>query len=110
MDGVEITQLAGLCPVEGEGTIDGKPFYFRSRGSKWSIGIGEDPMFATEWSAGGAWGVDFEAGYMPADIAQAIIEKAAELYRVSRWDDAARARLAADISGEVQTQVVDKAD
>lgn len=104
MDGLHIEQIAGLCPVEGEGTIDNVPFYFRADGSKWRIGIGADPMMATEWSAMGFWGASpVDAGYMPADIAQAIIEKAAELYRVSRWSDVAKERLKVSLDKWVGT-------
>lgn len=35
-----IDSFGGNCPVQAEGTIDGKPFYFRARGSSWSMSIG----------------------------------------------------------------------
>ena len=30
---------SGKCPVQAEGTINGYPFYFRSRHARWSIRI-----------------------------------------------------------------------
>ena len=30
---------AGTCPVQAEGTIDGYPFYFRSRHARWSLQV-----------------------------------------------------------------------
>lgn len=32
----------GACPVQAEGTINGYPFYFRSRHEHWSIRIASD--------------------------------------------------------------------
>jgi hypothetical protein len=32
----------GNCPVQAEGTIDGYPFYFRSRGGHWAIHVAND--------------------------------------------------------------------
>ena len=32
----------GNCPVQAEGFIDGLPFYFRSRGSGWSLSIAKN--------------------------------------------------------------------
>jgi hypothetical protein len=32
-------EISGCCPVQAEGTINGLPFYFRSRGEHWSLYI-----------------------------------------------------------------------
>lgn len=99
MQGVVIDRLGGTGPVEGVGTIDDMKFRFRARGCQWHIDIGTDPVMASVWSVTGIWGGSpVDANYMPTDIAQAIIEKAAELYRVSRWDEGAKSRLAADFA------------
>jgi len=96
VSGIEITQVAGNCPVEGKGTVDGVPFHFLARGCLWSFVVGADPV-AAEWSTSGFWGGSpYDASYMPVSIAQAIVEKAAELYQVSRWDEAARKKLEDD--------------
>jgi len=59
-----IEKIGGLCPVQAEGTIDGKPFYFRARHRQWSIGIGDDPVGAPEWHRREAWGDGpYAAGY-----------------------------------------------
>ncbi len=44
--------IHGKCPVQAEGTIEGQPFYFRSRGAHWSVSIanpGEDPISSPIW-------------------------------------------------------------
>jgi len=33
------SEPAGTCPVQAEGTINGYPFYFRSRHARWSMRI-----------------------------------------------------------------------
>lgn len=30
---------SGKCPVQAEGTINGREFYFRSRGSRWALHV-----------------------------------------------------------------------
>ena len=82
--GIIITDLGGNCPVQAEGTIDSKPFYFRARGETWSIGIGKNPVVSPEWSYREDFGSWPEAGWMTEDEARAFIEKAAKLYRESK--------------------------
>ncbi|XAI96366.1 hypothetical protein [Microcystis phage Mae-JY30] len=79
MADIKIIEIDGLCPVQAEGTIDGKPFYFRARGQHWHIGIGDDPMGNPEWGYGGTYGEPYEAGYLdrPEATATAFIELAA---------------------------------
>jgi hypothetical protein len=89
MDGLVIETINGYCPVQGEGTIDGVPFYFRSRGKRWTMGIGGDVVAEPDWHVGAAYGEWPEAGWMPESVAQAIIEKCCELWRVSKFDPAA---------------------
>ena len=33
----------GVCPVQAEGTINGYPFYFRSRHARWSLHVASSP-------------------------------------------------------------------
>lgn len=89
-----IDTLGGLCPVQGEGTIDGVPFYFRARWDGWDIGVGDDPvgiaMCCVEgWHRDGQWGDSpYGAGYMPLSVAQDIIERCAKEYQNERMKKA----------------------
>ncbi len=83
-DGIEIDWLAGNCPVQAEGRIDGKPFYFRARGVAWRLEIGIIGC-KPEWEYGEPYGeVPFAAGWMGMDEAKTLIRKAAELYRAEK--------------------------
>jgi hypothetical protein len=74
-----IDGIGGNCPVQGEGTFDGKPFYFRARHESWSIGVGGEPVGNPEWYASKDWGDGpFKAGWMPVETAREII---ADQYR-----------------------------
>lgn len=76
-----IEYLSGNCPVQSEGAIDGKPFYFRARGSHWSIGIGGEPIMSPDWCYVEDYGDDkYSAGWMSQYEALAFIAKAVELY------------------------------
>jgi hypothetical protein len=73
--------IGGLCPVQGEGTVDGKPWYFRARGDRWSMYVAEregaDPVDVgfeeAGWMAMGDYGTWPEAGYMPDEDAWRFI-------------------------------------
>lgn len=83
-DGVVIDWLGGNCPVQAEGTVDGKPFYFRARGEHWSLGIGGEPVCAPEWEHeeevdGGM----YAAGWMSELEAKHCIARAVTLYRAT---------------------------
>ena len=38
--GAAIDTSGGNCPVQIEGKINGEPFYFRARGSRWQVWVG----------------------------------------------------------------------
>ena len=86
MRGIELEFLGGNCPVQGEGTIDGKAFYFRARGQSWTMGIGgSDPSGSPEWFYEEGYGDGpFDAGWMAVDEARALMEKAVGLWRGGR--------------------------
>jgi hypothetical protein len=79
---VVIAWLGGVTPVQGFGGIDGKEFYFRARGSYWSLSIGKEPIAAPEWKYEELYRVDerFQAGYMPVDEAGRFLRTAADRY------------------------------
>jgi len=87
-EGVDVP-FGGACPVQGEGTLDGHPVYYRSRGTSWSFEVWEkgtpwtnclpegDPIFCCveskyEWP---------NAGWIEASESMANIKKAVELFR-----------------------------
>jgi hypothetical protein len=37
-------EIGGACPVQGYGVVDGYPWYFRARGSCWSLDVAVDPL------------------------------------------------------------------
>lgn len=88
-EGIEIERIAGLCPVQGEGTIDGYPFYFRERGRRWGIYISMksdlDPVDVRgSGPVPGGWkveGFSRYAGYMPELRVRALIVGAAKRFR-----------------------------
>jgi len=75
--------LRGYVPVQGEGIIDGKPWYFRARGDSWSLSISENTggspievRWGNEsgWYYEDNWGEWPDAGYMSYEEAWKIIE------------------------------------
>jgi len=82
---VDIVELGGNCPVQAEGTIAGKPFYFRARGSSWRLSVGDgDLMGNPEWTYKEDYGETFEAGWMEQREAIRFILLAAERYQATR--------------------------
>jgi hypothetical protein len=82
-----ITELGGNCPVQGYGTIDGVPFYFRARGEHWSMSIGgPDPVdiacgYADGWYKEEELGDEpYAAGWMEEAEARRLIEQCAQEY------------------------------
>lgn len=69
--GIHIEYIGGNCPVQSEGTIGGKPFYFRARGRRWSMSIGgHDVVSQPDWYTEEPWGDgEFAAGWMPQHVA-----------------------------------------
>lgn len=86
---LNIQYIAGNCPVEAEGTIDGSAFYFRARGKTWTFAVGDDPIGVPDWKYEQAYGDSpFAAGWMSEDEARQFITEGAERYRsASDHDD-----------------------
>jgi hypothetical protein len=89
---VVVEEIGGNCPVQAEGTIDGRRFYFRARWNGWRVAIHPTatgdylswPDDGTEWDFSEAWGEgEYDAGWMPEDTAREMIDKAANLYRAA---------------------------
>ena len=77
--------VGGTCPVQGEGEIDGKRWYFRARGRRWRFGVGateDDALDGVLFETGGSYGESqFEAGYMPLEDAERLIRESIAKYR-----------------------------
>ena len=85
---VVITGVGGNCPVQGYGTVNGKPFYFRARGEDWSMCVGDssgDLILEPDWYFEQPYGDEpFSAGWMTETEARAFIQQAAERYMLER--------------------------
>ena len=83
-DGYEVP-FAGMCPVQGEGEIDGHPCYYRARGRVWSLEVygpgGSAEKSEAIWSTGRACYVWPDAGYLRADLSVQNIEGAVAEFR-----------------------------
>jgi hypothetical protein len=83
LQAISIDFVSGYCPVQGQGRIHGKPFYFRARGNKWQIWIGKGHLSKNpEWFYEEPYGTEpYEAGWMTGVEAHGFIVKAERLYR-----------------------------
>lgn len=91
MPKINIDWIAGNCPVQAEGKINGKPFYFRARGNRWSISIGS--WTAPEWEHSEPYGdYPYAAGWMDIDVAAELIEDAAGLYMMAETNKTTETR------------------
>ena len=79
--------FSGNCPIQGDGIIDGRVCYYRSRGSGWQFHVareGSDDALA--W---GAWEYDEDkyfwpdGGWVHQSVSQACIRKAAAIWRAA---------------------------
>jgi hypothetical protein len=80
MGDLTISWLGGNCPVQAEGEINGKPFYFRARGESWSLSIGGEPVGNPEWAHFEWFGEWPDAGWMTEEQAEAFLRRAAARY------------------------------
>ncbi|WP_313200631.1 hypothetical protein [Rhizobium sp.] len=85
-----LQELAGYCPVQAEGEVDGQFFYFRARGSHWRIDIGgnETGTKGPKWWHAEEWPGDtgFEAGYLSDEDAIGCILKSVSIFRTGDRD------------------------
>ncbi len=93
MKDLHYTFTCTAAPVQAEGTISGKPFYFRARHEHWSFAVSEnpsvDPVDIQTPEQGSAYGYFAEerygtetsdASHMPLEAAARIIERCADVY------------------------------
>lgn len=86
-----------MAPVQAEGTIAGRAFYFRARTQRWELTVAENPgddpaaLDAASAAVGVAWyrtgeipGGPFAASYVPLDEASSIIRSCAREYIAGR--------------------------
>lgn len=78
--------LSGYCPVQGEGFLDGKPWYFRARHDGWSFSVAEsteiDPI-DVRWYKAAGWYYEGDydnASWMAYEDAWDIIKACVEKY------------------------------
>ena len=104
--GIVAESWTGAAPVQIEGTVDGKRFYFRARYRRWRLAIAdtEDDAVDAIWGKTPAYHfraegevenevVEFPASMMPMRQAEALVRGAVELWRLGRQvggDDAAQ--------------------
>jgi hypothetical protein len=87
--------IGGFCPVQGEGTVDGRFWYFRARHDDWSFEVfsvgwapdeglpGDDKIV---WSAEAEYeGEQPNAGWMKFSEAWDIIENCIAIGRKTGW-------------------------
>ena len=90
------TFTCNTSPVQAEGTINGKAFYFRARHEHWTFAGSENsnisPIdlqsseqgFFIEQAYGNK---SFDASYMPLDEAKRVIENCANTYLTEKAND-----------------------
>ncbi len=87
-----VDNWGGYCPRQATGLIDGKPFYFRSRWTHWSFGIGTDEDSAISgsvWETRHAYdGTEPNAGYIDEYEMIVAMCYAAIKYRAERDGEA----------------------
>jgi len=76
---------SGLCPVQAEGTINGHPFYFRSRHENWAVRVADakdgDPISGPNWIHEEDYpGNEYSAGYASEKECIEFINKCAQLW------------------------------
>ena len=79
--------VGGACPVQGEGTVDGLPWYFRARSGEWTFSIAARPdgdPVEVRSGGGPGWrwsGDDDDEGWMPSKVAARIIRQCVAEFR-----------------------------
>ncbi len=91
---LEFEFTTAAAPVQAEGTIAGRPFYFRARHDGWTFAVADQPEVdpveidsasaarGRGWFRSGTIGTprEYRASYLSADEAAAIIRRCAAEY------------------------------
>ncbi len=85
MNELVVSSIVGQCPMQGQGSIGTKRWYFRAHDEHWQFILpGPYDEYETvgsfAFSRDGSWGLSPEAGYMPVDEAMKIIRRCADEY------------------------------
>jgi len=81
MEGMVVGRAGGVALVQAHGVIDGKDYYFRSRGEHWSMSIGGDLHADPDWYYEEQYGTWPDAGRISIEQAYDFIAKAAVKFR-----------------------------
>lgn len=81
LTGIIIGKPVGYVPVQSNGIIDGKEYYFRAKDDYWSVGIGGSLYSNPDWYHEGQLDGLSEADQTKPEQVYQLIAKAAELYR-----------------------------
>jgi len=90
---LEFEFISSMAPVQAEGRVAGRPFYFRARTQRWEFTLAQNPsddpveLGPEDVPRGAAWyrtgevlGGPFAASYLPLDEATSIIRDCAREY------------------------------
>lgn len=83
-DGIDI-QFGGACPVQGDGTVDGRVVYYRSRGTGWQFSVA--PEGSTDALGTDCWEHAEDkyhwpdGGWVHADVSRECIRRAVSMWR-----------------------------
>jgi len=101
---LRIDHIAGVCPVQADGTVNGRPFYFRARHGSWSFvgALHGDPVEVYSGSHGflqeATWGAHAQAAdHMPEGEARQIIARCAVPF--AEWSLAAETSARLPVGG-----------
>lgn len=77
---IRIDAIDGFAPTQGHGTVDGLPWYYRSRGDSWTLRVAEisdaDPVDVGRVDGVGGWwweGTDEFGGGVPPGLVARLV-------------------------------------
>lgn len=83
-EGIDVV-FSGACPVQGEGTVDGREVYYRSRGIGWEFSVApegsDDALGPGCWEYAEAPYHWPDGGWVHADVSRACIRRAVAQWR-----------------------------
>ena len=82
--GVDVATSGGNCPLQIEGRVDDiYHFYFRARGSRWTLTIGLRQTYGGNgnWFYWEPYGIEYEAGWMSEERGLWLLLSAVMFFR-----------------------------